>query len=220
MLRRNAEPAPSAALDGIAALIERINQAQDLGQLLGLEGGIAAHYFGAFAAMLRPKDGPAPAFDVDGRNRRPPRDPVNACLSFAYAILSKECTVALAGVGLDPFWGFYHQPRHGRPALALDLMEEFRPLIADSAVITAINTGMLGPGDFLGGMLGGGTACQLTPSGRKALITALEGRFDQLATHPVFDYRCSWRALIRLQAQLLARWLRRDIPAYQGITTR
>jgi CRISPR-associated protein Cas1 len=170
--------------------------------------------------MLRPKDGACPDFDLNGRNRRPPRDPVNACLSFAYAILVKECTMALAGVGLDPFWGFYHQPRHGRPALALDLMEEFRPLIADSAVITAINTGMIGPGDFIGGSRDGAAACQMTPAGRKALITAIETRLDQLATHPLFDYRCSWRAMIRLQAQLLARWLRRDIPAYQGIITR
>jgi CRISPR-associated endonuclease Cas1 len=200
----------------IARCIAATERADDLGQLLGLEGTAAAAYFGAFPAMLRPKDGPAPAFDLAGRNRRPPRDPVNACLSFAYAILAKECTVAVASVGLDPWWGFYHQPRHGRPALALDLMEEFRPLIADSAVVNAINTGMLVPGMFISGA----GACQLTPDGRKALIRALELRLDQMATHPIFDYRCSWRAIIRLQAQLLARWLRGDVPAYAGITTR
>ena len=220
MLRRNAEPSPERALNAIADLIPKAKKTADLGQLLGIEGAIAALYFGAFTSMLRPKDGACPDFDLNGRNRRPPRDPVNACLSFAYAILVKECTMALAGVGLDPFWGFYHQPRHGRPALALDLMEEFRPLIADSAVITAINTGMIGPGDFIGGSRDGAAACQMTPAGRKALITAIETRLDQLATHPLFDYRCSWRAMIRLQAQLLARWLRRDIPAYQGIITR
>jgi CRISPR-associated protein Cas1 len=216
LLRRNAEPAPSEALLGLQHAIDAAGRANDLGQLLGIEGGGAAHYFGAFASMLRPKDGPAPDFDLAGRNRRPPKDPVNAMLSFAYAILAKECTVACAGVGLDPFWGFYHQPRHGRPALALDLMEEFRPLVADSAVINAINTGMVAPGMFITGA----GACQLTPDGRKALIRAIEMRLDQLATHPIFDYRCSWRAIIRLQAQLLARWLRGDIPAYQGITTR
>ena len=216
LLRRNADPVPHAALDAIDRAIDASARAADLGQLLGCEGTAAAAYFGAFAAMLRPKDGPAPAFDLDGRNRRPPKDPVNAMLSFAYAILAKECTVALAGVGLDPHWGCYHQPRHGRPAFALDLMEEFRPLIADSAVITAINTGMVTPDSFLTGA----GACQLTPDGRKALIRAIEARLDQLATHPIFDYRCAWRALIRLQAQLLARWLRRDIPTYTGITTR
>lgn len=216
LLRRNAEPEPGEALLGLTHAADAVPRATDLGQLLGIEGGGAAHYFGAFSGMLRPKDGPAPAFDLAGRNRRPPKDPVNAMLSFAYALLAKECTVACAGVGLDPFWGFYHQPRHGRPALALDLMEEFRPLIADSAVVNAINTGMVAPGMFVSGA----GACQMAPEGRKALIKALELRLDQLATHPIFDYRCSWRSLIRLQAQLLARWLRGDIPAYQGITTR
>lgn len=216
LLRRNAEPTPDQALDAIARSVDSVPRATDLGQLLGIEGTAAAAYFGAFAGMLRPKDGPVPAFDLAGRNRRPPKDPVNAMLSFAYAILAKECTVACASVGLDPWWGFYHQPRHGRPALALDLMEEFRPLIADSAVINAINTGMVAPGMFTSGT----GACQLDAGGRKALIRAIELRLDQLATHPVFDYRCAWRSIIRLQAQLLARWLRGDVPAYIGITTR
>lgn len=216
LLRRNAEPTHSEALTSMAHLIDRAKNAYDLTTLLGFEGGIAAHYFGHFATMLRPKEGPCPDFDIQGRNRRPPKDPVNALLSFAYALLAKECTVALLGCGLDPYWGFYHQPRHGRPSLALDLMEEFRPLIADSAVITAINTGMVGPKDFIAGA----NACALQPSGRKAFIRALEARLDQLATHPIFDYRCSWRTLIRLQAQLLARWLRGDIPTYTGLTTR
>ncbi len=216
LLRRNADPTPTEALAIIQRCVELSATAGDLPQLLGLEGTAAAAYFGAFPAMLRPKDGPVPAFDVNGRNRRPPKDPVNAMLSFAYAILAKDCTVALAAAGLDPFWGLYHQPRHGRPSLALDLMEEFRPLIADSAVITAINTGMVSPDSFITGAGG----CQLVPDGRKALIRALEARLDQLATHPIFDYRCSWRAMIRVQAQLLARHLRGELAAYPGVTTR
>lgn len=216
LLRRNAEPEPTDALRGIQQAVDAVERAEDLGQLLGIEGTAAAHYFGAFSNMLRPKQGPVPSFDMAGRNRRPPKDPVNAMLSFAYAILVKECTVACAAVGLDPFWGLFHQPRHGRPALALDLMEEFRPLVADSAVVTAINTGMVTPGMFIGGASG----CQLTADGRKALIRAMELRFDQLVTHPLFGYRCSWRSLIRLQAQLLARWLRGDAPAYVGMITR
>lgn len=216
MLRRNADPEPTAALRGLQYACDAAAGASDLGELLGIEGGAAAHYFGAFSAMLRPKLGPVPAFDLAHRNRRPPKDPVNAMLSFAYAILAKECTVACAGAGLDPFWGLYHQPRHGRPALALDVMEEFRPLIADSAVVTAINTGMVTP-DMFQSAAG---SCQLLPNGRKALIRALELRFDQLATHPVFGYRCSWRAMVRVQAQLLARWFRGDVPTYIGITTR
>jgi len=124
--------------------------------------------------------------------------------------------VALLAEGLDPWWGLFHQPRHGRPALALDLMEEFRPLIVDSAVITAVNTGMVTAGDFLRS----GAACVLTASGRKAFLKAYEARLNQLVTHPVFDYRCSWRQVIRLQARLLSRWLRGDVPVYLGITTR
>ena len=226
LLRRNADPNPVEALTAMDALIDRVATAPDLGYLLGLEGSIAARYFQDFARMVRPKandalpgmEEPAPvfAFDFAGRNRRPPRDPVNAMLSFGYALLAKDCAVSLAAVGLDPHWGFYHQPRHGRPALALDLMEEFRALIVDSAVITAINTGMITPADFQEAA----NACQLTAAGRKAFLRAYEARMDQLATHPVYDYRLSWRRLVLLQAQCLARALRGDLPNYQGITTR
>ena len=159
---------------------------------------------------------PSLPFDFNGRNRRPPRDPVNALLSFGYALLAKDCAVALAAVGLDPHWGFYHQPRHGRPALALDLMEEFRPLIVDSVVITAINTGMVQEGDFTTAA----NACQLSATGRKSFLRAYESRMDQLATHPLFDYRLSWRRLVAMQAQLLARHLRGELAVYPGITTR
>lgn len=125
-------------------------------------------------------------------------------------------SVALMAEGLDPWWGFYHRPRHGRPALALDAMEEFRPLVADSSVLTAINTGMVQASDFETGKSG----CLMKPGGRKSLIQAYEQRLDQFVTHPVFDYRCSWRSVIRLQARLLTKWLRGDVPAYVGITTR
>lgn len=215
MLGRNARPAPRATLASMATLIRKTRNARSLDELLGLEGALGAHYFGAFGTLLRPRDF-ASEWDFEGRNRRPPRDPVNALLSFGYALLTKECTVALLGEGLDPWWGFYHQPRHGRPALALDLMEEFRPLIVDSAVLTAINTGMLRRTDFLISKAG----CVLKDTARKSFIRAYEARLDQLATHPRFDYRCSWRSLIRVQARLLSRWLRGDVPHYAGIRTR
>src|SRR5690606_13557678 len=99
-------------------------------------------------------------------------------LSFGYALLAKECTVALLSEGLDPWWGFYHQPRHGRPALALDLMEEFRPLVVDSAVLTAVNTGMVRDGEFVRSSAG----CVMTDHARKAFIRAYEARLDQLVT--------------------------------------
>ncbi len=215
LLLRNGTPRAETELAEIATLLRKIEHVPDTGALLGFEGAIAAKYFSRFGSMLRPRDFDA-EWDFRSRNRRPPRDPVNALLSFGYALLSKECTVALLGEGLDPWWGFFHQPRHGRPALALDLMEEFRPLVVDSAVLTAINTGMVSTADFVRSQ----AACMLNDRGRKSFIRAYEARLDQLVTHPLFDYRCSWRSVIRLQARLLARWLRGDVPAYVGMTTR
>ena len=215
MLGRNARPQPKAMLTEMAALVRKVEHAKGLDDLLGLEGSLAARYFAHFSEMLRPHDFDA-AWDFEDRNRRPPRDPVNALLSFGYALLAKECTVALLAEGLDPWWGFYHQPRHGRPALALDMMEEFRPIIVDSAVLSAVNTGMVRASDFVRSRAG----CVMKDTARKAFIRAYEARLDQLATHPVFDYRCSWRSLIRVQSRLLSRVLRGDIPGYTAITTR
>lgn len=215
MLVRNARPRPRDAVARMATLLRKVEHAKAADGVLGIEGAVSAHYFQHFGALLRPRDFDA-VWDWENRNRRPPRDPVNALLSFGYALLAKECTVALLAEGLDPWWGLYHQPRHGRPALALDLMEEFRPLIVDSAVITAVNTGMVARKDFVLSRAG----CVLKDTGRKAFIRAYEARLDQLVTHPVFDYRCAWRSVIRVQARLLSRWLRGDVPVYVGVTTR
>lgn len=215
MLLRNALPRPQEAIDGIAAVQRMIDEAVDFESVLGIEGIAARHYFGALPAMIKARE-LAERFQANGRGRRPPPDPVNACLSFGYALLVKECTVALAAVGLDPHWGLHHRPRHGRPALALDLMEEFRPLIVDSAAISAFNTEMLRLSDFTVGSSG----CLLRDAGRKAFIRAFELRMDQMVTHPVLDYRLSWRVMVRLQARLLARWLRGDIASYPGMVTR
>jgi CRISPR-associated endonuclease Cas1/CRISPR-associated protein Cas4 len=216
-IRRNspADADSDRTVNEIDHLIEQIPKVESIQSLLGIEGSIAAAYFGRFSTLLRPRDFDA-QWDFSSRNRRPPRDPVNALLSFGYAMLAKECTVALLSEGLDPWWGLYHQPRHGRPALALDIMEPFRPAIVDSAVISAINTGMVQRASFDIGS----SACILKPEGRKAFIRAYESRLDQLITHPVFDYRCSWRVVIRLQARLLSRWFRGEIPNYTGVTTR
>ena len=155
-------------------------------------------------------------FRFDSRNRRPPMDPVNALLSFGYALLVKTITVAIVANGLDPWWGFMHRPRHGRPALALDLMEEFRPLIVDSAVITAINTGRVKIDDFIISHNG----CVLKDSARKSFIAVYEQRLDQLITHPIFEYRCSWRTIISIQVRLLTRVLRGELHEYPGMITR
>ncbi len=215
LLRRNATPRPARALDDMGRLLHSLDGAESRETILGLEGSIAASYFAEFGAMLGSGE-LGTTWEFSTRNRRPPRDPVNALLSFGYALLSKECTVALLAEGLDPWWGLFHQPRHGRPALALDLMEEFRPLVVDSAVVTAINTRMVAESDFVRSQ----ASCAMKPAGRKAFIRAYEARLDQLITHPIFQYRCSWRTVIRVQARLLSRWLRGDVPAYAGITTR
>jgi CRISPR-associated endonuclease Cas1/CRISPR-associated protein Cas4 len=219
LLRRNG-PSDVPVLDSLRDAIDAVAAASTVEELLGAEGRIAALYFGGFSSMLRPTESMRPDgglnFDFNGRNRRPPRDPVNAMLSFGYALLAKEATVALLATGLDPHWGVYHRPRHGRPALALDLMEEFRPLLVDSAVLTAVNTGAVDTGCFESGASG----CAMNARGRKAFLGVFEARLDQLMTHPTFDYRVSWRRTIRLQAQLLARVFRGELAAYPAVTTR
>ena len=153
------------AARGLADLLRRLDGAASLETVLGLEGQGAALYFGEFGRFLRAQP-PGRGFDFTARNRRPPRDPVNALLSFAYAMLTKDCFSAVCTVGFDPYKGFFHPNRHGKPSLALDLMEEFRPVIADSVVLTLINNEMLTPDDFLVWR----EACQLTDAGRQTVL--------------------------------------------------
>ena len=218
LLRRNARGLPEGLLYRLAFWRKRAERETSLESLLGVEGTAARDYFSAFALMF--KDGGAAqrpaAFDFTARNRRPPRDPVNALLSFLYAMLMKEMLVALIGVGFDPYQGFYHQPRYGRPALALDLMEEFRPLVADSVVIGLINNGEVRPSDFIARA----GAVALTESGRRRVIEAFERRLDTLVTHPRFGYQISYRRVFEVQARLLARHLSGEIADYPAFCTR
>jgi len=219
LLQRNHVEPDRNALVGLKEMAERAERAAALDELLGIEGNAARLYFGQFGGMIKRDDGDDVAemrFDFEKRNRRPPRDPVNALLSLAYSLLAKDLTVACYAVGFDPYIGYYHQPRFGRPALALDLMEPFRPLIADSAVLTAINTGMVTERDFV--RVGGSVA--LTAAGRKGFLRAYELRMDTLATHPLFDYRVSYRRMLEIQARLLARVLQGEIGEYPVFTTR
>ena len=226
LMRNHAEP-PAADLLKLKHIVHRVQRATAATTLLGLEGTAARIYFQNFAGMLKPGDAPldpnaalgeAPkyAFDFRGRNRRPPRDPVNALLSLAYALLAKDLTVIASAVGFDPYLGFYHLPRPGRPALALDLMEPFRPLIAESVVLTAINTRMVYPEHFVPA----GRGVSLTVAGRKALFRAYEQRMDQLITHPLFDYRVSYRRLLEIQTRLLARVVTGELESYPVFVTR
>jgi CRISPR-associated protein Cas1 len=207
LLRRTAgDAAPSAALREMKALAEGALSVTDLASLLGVEGAAARAYFGAFTTMLK---GPLGGrFELEGRNRRPPKDPVNCLLSFAYACLARECDQALRRVGFDVGAGFLHEPRHGRPALALDLMEAFRPVIGDSVVIGALNRGILAPEHFLIHP----TGVAMTDAGRRAFLQAWELRLDELATHPTLGTRCSMRRMIELDARLLARHLQGELP--------
>jgi len=219
LLQRNHVEPNRATLAAMKEMADRAELARSLEELLGLEGNGARLYFGDFGGMIKPGEGQAAVdlpFDFEGRNRRPPRDPVNALLSLGYSLLAKDLTVACYAVGFDPYIGFYHQPRFGRPALALDLMEPFRPLIVDSAVLSAINGGMVTPRDFV--RVGGSVA--LTASGRKAFFRAYELRMDTLVTHPLFDYRVSYRRLLEIQSRLLARVLEGEIGEYPVFTTR
>jgi CRISPR-associated protein Cas1 len=159
---------------------------------------------------------PGANFDFKSRNRRPPRDPVNALLSFAYAMLAKDCFSAVCTVGFDPYLGFFHAGRHGKPSLALDLMEEFRAVIADSVVLTLINHGSLTPRDFLTWR----GACQLTEDGRRRFFQAYEQRKATVVTHPVFGYKMSYGRMLEVQARMLAGFVRGDLPAYTGFTVR
>lgn len=220
MLQRNHVEPPALVLAQLKEMIARAEQARDFDELLGIEGNAGRLYFGHFAGMLKSEadeeQPPKFRFDFTGRNRRPPRDAVNALLSLAYSLLTKDLTIACYAVGFDPYIGFYHQPRFGRPALALDLMEPFRPLIADSAVLSAINMSMVTERDFVEA----GPAVALTPEGRKGFFRAYELRMDTLVTHPLFDYRVSYRRLLEIQARLLARLLEGEIDEYPVFVTR
>ena len=219
LLRRNwrGEEKPKRLLDDLRREADKALAADSLQTLLGIEGLAAARYFEAFCHVIKTGDDPASfSFDFSQRNRRPPKDPVNALLSYAYTLLVKAWTVTLSAVGFDPYKGFYHQPRYGRPSLALDLMEPFRPLIADSSVVSAINNGEIRPTDFTSA----GNAVAMTPEGRKRFIAAFERRMGQEITHPVFGYRVSYRRLLELQARLFGRYLMGEIPDYPNIITR
>ena len=229
MLMRNHLEAPPDTLLKLKQCADAALRAESIESLLGTEGAAAAAYFAQFDGMIKVADdadnqleGAEVAaqktfrFEFNGRNRRPPTDPVNALLSLAYSLLSKDCLLAALAVGFDPYLGFYHQPRFGRPALALDLMEEFRPLVAESAVLSCINNRVVNEGDFVRA----GQAVNLTPAGRKRFFNAYEQRMNSLLTHPIFDYKVSYRRALELQARLLAKTLTGEIPEYVPLTTR
>ncbi len=212
LLRRNLPEKKDPCLTRLAEFHQQALKAQNPDSLLGFEGMAAKVYFENFGRLLKGDS----TFQVTGRNRRPPTDPINCVLSFLYAILCKDLTVTLQTVGFDPMLGFFHRPRYGRPSLALDLAEEFRPLIADSTVLMLINNGEVKPSNFI--CRAGAVA--LTKAGRKAVLSAYERRMDSLATHPIFGYRISYRRILEVQARLLARAVTGEIDHYPNYCTR
>ena len=196
-------------------ILNKIQKANKIDTLLGLEGNAAAQYFSVFDRLLKKNEDDI-CFQFNNRNRRPPKDPVNAMLSFSYAMLVREILTTVLYVGFDPYMGFYHQPRYGRPALALDLMEEFRPIICDSVVISSINRKEITPDDFLNT----NNSTILKSEGKKKFIEAFYRRMDTLVTHPVFGYKISYRRVLEVQARLLGRFLSGEIPEYPPFVTR
>ena len=212
MLMRNGNPS-KLDINELARLREKCLDVEDEKILLGLEGAAAKIYFSNFNSMMK---GDVSSFDFIGRNRRPPRDPVNALLSMGYSMLSKELLGVCISVGLDPYLGFFHKPKFGRAALALDLMEEFRPLVADSNVISLINRKELNPGDFIKSSRG----TFLKKEGLRTFWESYFRRLDTEVKHPEFGYKMSYRRMFEVQARQLWRVVRGEAKKYTGFTTR
>lgn len=209
--RKDGQEALDRSIRIIENSLEAVPEAAALDHLMGHEGAASAAYFSGFAELLNQDLGFA------GRYRRPPTDPVNALLSYGYTILTSKLASVIHAVGMDPHVGYLHSAVYGRPALALDLVEEFRPIVVDSVVLTAVNTRMLQPEDFVA-ELGGGI--RLAEAGRRAFLKKFEERLNTEIIHPVFGYRATYRRCLELQARLLAKTLTGEIPGYRPFTVR
>ncbi len=235
ILRRN-----GGNIDEALSLLKNLSTdcmgSKDKDSLRGFEGKASQIYFNVFPSLIKKKEvkkteqmtfGDLPEgqgwdknmdsfFAMNGRNKRPPRDPVNAMLSFGYTLLSRDIISAIIGTGMDPYYGFYHILEVGRPSLAIDMMEPFRPIIIDSLVLRLINTGEIKPSHFHIAQ----TEVQLTKDGRFKFLEAYERRMDELITHPVFGYRISYRRILDVECRLLGRFLTEEINSYKPLRTR
>ena len=216
LLRRNAKHDVAPAVAALGRLAEKALGASSRDDLLGFEGAAARTYFDHFASMLSCDSTIRESFRVNGRNRRPPLDPVNATLSFCYSLLLRDAVAACLAVGLDPYLGVLHRSRYGRPALALDLAEEFRPLIADSVTVSLFNKEQLRLSDFRVSAVGTALAQQ----GRRTVITGYERRLATELQHPVFGYSVSYRRALEVQARILAATFIGELATYTPLTTR
>jgi CRISPR-associated protein Cas1 len=207
-----------AAREALEALLRRLRategQTADVDALRGIEGQGARAYFAAFPALVRARD---PAFLFPGRTRRPPTDPVNGLLSFLYTLLTHDARSALEGVGLDPQVGFLHRERPGRPSLALDLVEEFRPWFADRLALSLVNRGQLRSSDFETAATG---AVTVSEAARKTVLVAYQERKAEEVRHPFTEETLPVGLLWHVQARLLAMHLRGDLDAYPPFLAR
>lgn len=217
LLRRNARTDVAGVVEQLAKLARQAERSERFDELLGIEGTAARLYFGAFTKMVATAQYPMVAdFDLNGRGRRPPPDLLNCVLSFCYSLLTKDLVAVCLGVGLEPFLGVMHRPRFGRPALALDLAEEFRPLIADSTAVNLINNGELKEGYFSRRNRG----VVLTADGRRKVIRAYERRLDTSVTHPTFRYKITYRRVLDVQARIMAAVMLGELDDYVPMVTR
>ena len=218
VLRRAARDKPNAQLDKVceqlSMCLSKLNKDLALDVVRGVEGEAAQLYFSVFDHFI---NSPESAFQFSGRNRRPPLDAVNCLLSFVYTLLAHDIRSALETTGLDPAVGFLHRDRPGRPSLALDLMEEFRPYLADRLVCTLINRGQVKPKGFKTSESG---AVIMNDDTRKEVLTAWQERKRDEVEHPFLQEKMSVGLLWQVQARLLARHIRGDLDAYPPFVIR
>ena len=226
--RKLKDEAVAAAAEGMHTILGQVNALESdgvppadpgrpqvgtaWGSLQGLEGAATARYFGVFGRLLRSDAGLA----FESRNRRPPRDPVNALLSYGYTLLLHQCSAALQIAGLDPYIGYLHSSQYSKPALALDLMEEFRGPVVDSVVLTLVNNRILQAGDFVAEL----GSYRLKDGPRRTFLVKFEERLNTEIEHPVFGYKATYRRCLELQARLLAKTLAGEVPNYPPFRVR
>jgi CRISPR-associated protein Cas1 len=211
--RENSERTLTESIDQLNRSIAALTRTQEIDRLRGYEGAGSATYFGCFGQLVR-----AQGFSFTHRNRRPPLDPINSLLSLGYALLRHDIQSALNIVGFDPYLGYLHTERYGRPSLALDVMEEFRPLVVDAVVLAVTNKRLLTPGDFETEPLS--RAVSLTSDGLKVFLRAYEEKKQSKFKHPVMGRKCTYQEAFEIQGRLLAKFLMGEIEKYPPMVLR
>ncbi len=211
--RKHSEVELDRAIDRIESAISPIEQTNNINSLRGLEGAGSAAYFGAFDRLIRVEE-----FSFSTRCRRPPTDPVNSLLSFGYSLLRQDIQSAVNLVGFDPYLGYLHCQHYGRPSLALDLMEEFRPLVVDTIVLNAINLRILVRGDFTSEPIS--NAVSLTTEARRKFLKLYEEKKQSKFKHPVLGKQCSYQEAFEIQTRLMAKYLMGEIEKYPPLVLR